>query len=89
MVVVTEEVIQGCDATFQLQHQSANPIVTARSRLLAMDLLSKWKQRQPLSDAVELEMLGPELLASRHPGLSIDLGEGSRKSSRTRVRIMM
>ncbi|TYZ65046.1 hypothetical protein PybrP1_004498 [[Pythium] brassicae (nom. inval.)] len=50
-----------------------------------MDLLSKWKQRQPLSDIVDLEMLGPELLASRHQGLSIDLAEGNRKSSRTPV----
>lgn len=53
-----------------------------------MDLLSKWKHRQPLSDAVDLEMLGPELLASRHHGLSIDHsdGGGGRKSSKTPVR---
>lgn len=50
-----------------------------------MDLLSKWKQHSPLHGDVDLEMLGPDLLASRHHGLMTEHPEGNRKNTKTLV----
>lgn len=53
-----------------------------------MDVLSKWKQHSPLLRGdVDLEMLGPDLLASRHHGLMTDHLEGSRKNTKTLVQL--
>lgn len=51
-----------------------------------MDVLSKWKQHHPLQGDVDLEMLGPDLLASRHPGLATEHQDSSRKNVKTLVR---
>lgn len=53
-----------------------------------MNVLSRWKQHSPLLRGdVDLEMLGPDLLASRHHGLMTDNPEGNRKNTKTLVQL--